>query len=51
MLTSHPGSVFIDESRTKYRELREIYPDEEPDEMDQEEKYFDGIEIPDEPEP
>jgi outer membrane protein assembly factor BamD (BamD/ComL family) len=28
MLTSHPGSVFIEESREKYRELREIYPDE-----------------------
>lgn len=30
MLTSHPGSVFVDESREKYRELREIYPDETP---------------------
>jgi len=30
MLTSHPGSVFIEESREKYRELREIYPDEVP---------------------
>ncbi len=29
MLTQHPGSVFIDESRGKYRELREIYPDKE----------------------
>ncbi|MCK5730044.1 MAG: tetratricopeptide repeat protein, partial [Draconibacterium sp.] len=29
MLTQHPGSVFIDESREKYRELREIYPDKE----------------------
>jgi tetratricopeptide (TPR) repeat protein len=27
MLTSYPGSVFIEESRTKYRELREVYPD------------------------
>ena len=27
MLTKHPGSVFIDESRAKYRELREVYPD------------------------
>lgn len=27
MLTQHPGSIFIDESREKYRELREIYPD------------------------
>ena len=30
MLTSHPGSVFVDESREKYRELREVYPDETP---------------------
>lgn len=29
MLTEHPGSVYIDESREKYRELREIYPDKE----------------------
>jgi len=29
MLTQHPGSVFIDESREKYRELRKIYPDKE----------------------
>jgi tetratricopeptide (TPR) repeat protein len=28
MLTMHPGSVFIEESREKYRELREQYPDE-----------------------
>jgi tetratricopeptide (TPR) repeat protein len=31
MLTTHPGSVFIEESRAKYRELREIYPDKEPE--------------------
>ena len=31
MLTQFPGSVFIDESREKYRELREIYPDKESD--------------------
>ena len=31
MLTMHPGSVFIEESRTRYRELREIYPDKEPE--------------------
>lgn len=30
MLSSHPGSVFVDESREKYRELREVYPDETP---------------------
>ncbi len=27
MLTAYPGSVFIEESREKYRELRELYPD------------------------
>lgn len=31
MLTQHPGSIFIDESRGKYRELRKIYPDKESD--------------------
>ena len=39
MLTQHPGSVFIDESREKYRELREIYPDKIP-EMDKEEMFM-----------
>ena len=28
ILTGFPGSVYTDESRAKYRELREIYPDE-----------------------
>jgi hypothetical protein len=27
MLTRHPGSVFTEESREKFRELREIFPD------------------------
>ncbi len=27
MLTRHPGSVFTEESREKFRELRKIYPD------------------------
>lgn len=27
MLTRHPGSVFTEESREKFRELRELYPD------------------------
>jgi len=31
MLISYPGSVFIEESRAKYRDLREIYPDKEPE--------------------
>ncbi len=38
MLTYHPGSVFIEESRTRYRELREVYPDK-PEKQD-EEKIF-----------
>ena len=29
MLTTYPGSVYIEESRAKYRELRVIYPDSE----------------------
>lgn len=29
MLNSYPGSVYIEESRAKYRELREVYPDKE----------------------
>lgn len=31
MLTNYPGSVFIEESREKYRELRKVYPDKEPE--------------------
>jgi hypothetical protein len=31
MLTMHPGSVFIEESREKFRELREQFPDETDD--------------------
>lgn len=34
MLTSYPGSVFIDESREKFRALREIYPDKKPEEKE-----------------
>jgi len=29
MLVDYPGSVFVDESRSMYRELRELYPDNE----------------------
>ena len=43
MLSSHPGSVFIEESREKYRELREIYPDKEVEEMNKEEMFLRGI--------
>ena len=31
LLLDYPGSVFVDESRLKYRELREIFPDVEPE--------------------
>ncbi len=31
MLSMYPGSVFIEESRNKYRELRKIFPDKEPE--------------------
>jgi len=43
MLTQFPGSVFIDESREKYRELREIYPDKE-SEIDQEDLFMNATE-------
>ena len=29
MIFNYPGSIFVDEARAKYRELREIYPDTE----------------------
>lgn len=38
MLTMHPGSVFIEESRAKYRELREVYPDK----LNKEELFMEG---------
>ena len=43
MLTMHPGSVFVEESREKFRELRKIYPDAEGEELDKEELFFRGI--------
>jgi predicted Zn-dependent protease len=43
MLTQHPGSVFIDESREKYRELREIYPDKETEMLNKEELFMEGV--------
>jgi outer membrane protein assembly factor BamD (BamD/ComL family) len=43
ILTRYPGSVFIDESREKYRELRIIYPDKET-EPDKENLFFKAIE-------
>lgn len=45
MLTRHPGSVFMEESREKYRELREIYPDSQDV---KEELFFRGTVTPDE---
>nr|WP_319572885.1 tetratricopeptide repeat protein [uncultured Draconibacterium sp.] len=41
MLTSYPGSVFIEESRGKYRELRKVYPDKKPE--NKEELFMEGI--------
>jgi len=43
MLTQFPGSVFIDESREKYRELREIYPDND-SELENEGLFMKAIE-------
>jgi tetratricopeptide (TPR) repeat protein len=43
ILTRYPGSVFIEESREKYRELRIIYPDKKP-EPDNEDLFFKAIE-------
>jgi len=44
VLTSYPGSVFTEESREKYRELRAIYPDKEP-EPTKEELFMNGEKI------
>jgi tetratricopeptide (TPR) repeat protein len=45
MLTRHPGSVFTEESREKFRELRELYPDVL---TSPEEEFFIQDTIPDE---
>ena len=47
MLTEHPGSVYIEESRAKYRELREVYPDRDTIEKSKEELFMEGTQ-PDE---
>ena len=47
MLTSHPGSVFIEASRARYRELRELYPDKE-ENLNNEEMFMNGTYNPDE---
>jgi tetratricopeptide (TPR) repeat protein len=45
ILTRYPGSVFIEESREKYRALRLIYPDKEPEpDMNNEDVFFKGAE-------
>ena len=43
MLTAYPGSVYIEESRKLYRELREVYPDEEPYQKTKEELFMEGV--------
>jgi len=43
MLTAYPGSVYIEESRAKYRELREIYPDNDSEISMPEEKFLEEI--------
>lgn len=43
MLTSYPGSIYIEESRANYRELRQIYPDEETKEKTEEELFMDEV--------
>ena len=40
MLFTYPGSVFVEESRAAYRELREVYPDEEMDQKSSDEDLF-----------
>jgi len=45
ILTRYPGSVFIEESREKYRALRLIYPDKEPEpDVNNEELFIKGVE-------
>jgi len=43
MLTAYPGSIYIEESRAKYRELREIYPDSESEISIPENKFLEEI--------
>lgn len=54
MLIAYPGSIYIEESRAKYRELRELYPDEDFKVKTPEELFMEGKEkadtIPDESE-
>ena len=48
MLIRHPGSIYVEESRRIYRELREIYPEPDFDQKTKEELFMDGIIVPDE---
>ncbi|MBN2636888.1 MAG: tetratricopeptide repeat protein [Prolixibacteraceae bacterium] len=42
MLSYHPGSIYIEESRTRYRDLRELYPDDA-ENLNEEDFFIDGI--------
>jgi tetratricopeptide (TPR) repeat protein len=48
MLAQYPGSVFIGESREKYRVLRQQYPDENNEEETPEDLFMKGTITPDE---
>lgn len=48
MLTQFPGSVFADESRAKFRELRKIYPDKNIEGKSKEEKFMERTNLKDE---
>ncbi len=48
MLIRHLGSIYIEESRQNYRELREIYPEPDFDQKTKDELFMDGIIVPDE---
>ncbi len=43
MLTRHPGSIYIEESRKNYRELLEIYPEKNMEPKTNEDIFMDGI--------
>lgn len=42
MLTNYPGSIYIEESRANYRELRQLFPDNETREKSPEEFFMEG---------
>jgi len=44
MLVDYPGSVFVDESRSMYRELRELYPDNEI-KINKEDSFMEGTKL------